>query len=169
MSTEKMKIMENLFERILILVKALEKNSQSAFAKKIGCQQSTFNGYLNEQGQTKIRKVLLDAILTTYPQISREWLYFGEGEMLRGQNAGVAPLRVAVPPLLPAVAPTPDDGDLAQRLLDAYAQNARLAEELVRANEERRRLQELLGLDKEAGAAHMPTSALGARPDAGRD
>lgn len=154
--------MENLFERILILVKALEKNSQSAFAKKIGCQQSTFNGYLNEQGQTKIRKVLLDAILTTYPQISREWLYFGEGEMLRAQNAGVPPLRAAVPPLR-AAQPAPDEGDLAQRLLDAFAQNARLAEELVRVNEERRRLQELLELDKEARAVHMPTSAPGER------
>ena len=158
-----MNIMKNLFERILILVKVLEKNSQSAFAKKIGCQQSTFNGYLNEQGQTKIRKVLLDAILTTYPQVSREWLYFGEGEMLKGQTVGVPPLRAAVPHMRAAVAPAPDDGNLAQKLLDAYAQNARLAEELVRVNEERRKLMELLPLDKRTEDAPMPTSVPGGR------
>lgn len=73
--------MKKIFERILKLVESLEDNSQTAFAKKIGCQQSTFNGYMNEEGQRKIRLILLEDILKVYPQISREWLYFGGGEI----------------------------------------------------------------------------------------
>lgn len=149
-----------LYER----VKGVAKNffgSDTGLAKALGIPQSTFSAWLNEKREDNLWPHLA-AITIICPQVSREWLYFGEGEMLKPQTAGVPPLRVAVPPMRPAVAPTPDDGDLAQKLLEAYAQNARLAEELVRANEERRRLQELLGLDKDAGAAHMPTSAPGA-------
>lgn len=148
-----------LFERMRLLA---EKKgvSLSKLAEYINVYPQKFNQWLNEKSQKNLWEHL-PKILEKLPDVRPEWLYFGEGEMLKGQAAGVAPLRAAVPPLRPAVAPAPDDGDLAQRLLDAYAQNARLADELVRANEERRRLQELLGLDKDAGAAHMPTSAPG--------
>lgn len=37
---------------------------------------------MNFDGQQKIRKTLLDKILVVYPQLSRDWLFFGEGEML---------------------------------------------------------------------------------------
>ncbi|MBQ3060098.1 MAG: hypothetical protein IJD16_07280 [Desulfovibrio sp.] len=73
--------MKNLFNRILQLIEKVEKNSQTAFAKKIGWQQSTFNGYLNEEGQRKIRLTLIMDILRTYPTVSRDWLLWGEGEM----------------------------------------------------------------------------------------
>ena len=83
--------MEKLFERIRKLVDFFEKNNQTAFAKKIGCQQSTFNGYLNEEGQKRIRVTLLDDILRAYPQVSRYWLYFGEGKMLAEPGATAIP------------------------------------------------------------------------------
>ena len=83
--------MEKLFERIRKLVDFFEKSNQTAFAKKIGCQQSTFNGYLNEEGQKRIRVTLLDDILRAYPQVSRCWLYFGEGKMLAEQGATAIP------------------------------------------------------------------------------
>lgn len=154
-----------LFERMRLLA---EKKgvSLSKLAEYINVYPQKFNQWLNEKSQKNLWEHL-PKILEKLPDVRPEWLYFGEGEMLKEQTPGVPPLRVAVPPMRAAVAPAPDDGDLAQRLLDAYAQNARLAEELVRANEERRRLQELLGLDKDAGAAHMPTSAPGAMSDAG--
>ncbi len=77
-----------LFQRLLQLVELLSENSQSRFAKSIGLSQQTFNNYLNPEGQQKIRKTLLDAILSVYPQINRNWLYFGEGDMLdSGHNS----------------------------------------------------------------------------------
>lgn len=77
-----------LFQRLLQLVELLAENSQSRFAKSIGLSQQTFNNYLNSEGQQKIRKTLLDTILSVYPQINRNWLYFGEGEMFTSKNSG---------------------------------------------------------------------------------
>lgn len=70
-----------LFQRILQLVEVLTENSQARFARSIGISQQTFNNYLNLEGQQKIRKTLLDTILSVYPKISRNWLFFGEGEI----------------------------------------------------------------------------------------
>lgn len=77
-----------LFQRLLQLVELLAENSQSRFAKSVGLSQQTFNNYLNSEGQQKIRKTLLDTILSVYPQINRNWLYFGEGEMFTSENSG---------------------------------------------------------------------------------
>lgn len=76
-----------LFQRLLQLVEFLTDNSQSRFAKSVGLSQQTFNNYLNSDGQQKIRKTLLDTILSVYPQINRNWLYFGEGEMFASENS----------------------------------------------------------------------------------
>ena len=74
-----------LFQRLLHIVELFENNSQTQFAKRIGLSQQTCNNYLKFEGQQKIRKALLDKILTVYPQVNRDWLFFGEGEML-GQD-----------------------------------------------------------------------------------
>ena len=70
--------MKQLFERLLFLIKHFENNSQSQFAKKIGCPQTTFNGYLNSEGQEKIKFSLLEKVLFAYPSVSKEWLFFGQ-------------------------------------------------------------------------------------------
>lgn len=70
-----------LYERILKLVSVISGNSQTKFAKSLGLAQTTFIGYLSENGQEKIRVSLLERILRTYPQVSRAWLFLGEGEM----------------------------------------------------------------------------------------
>lgn len=77
-----------LFQRLLQLVELLAENSQSRFAKSIGLSQQTFNNYLNPEGQQKIRKTLLDTILSVYPQINRKWLFFGEGQMFVSEKSG---------------------------------------------------------------------------------
>lgn len=156
----------HLYERIRLLAQEKEL-SLSKIAEFIDVYPQKFNQWLNEKSQKNLWEHL-PKILDKLPDVRPEWLYIGEGEMLREQNAGVPPLLAPALPLRPAVAPAPDDGDLAHKLLDAYAQNARLAEELVRANEERRRLQELLELAKDAGAAPMPLSVPGERPDTHR-
>lgn len=73
-----------LFERVKMLAKAKEK-SANALAKKLNIAQTTFNGYLKESRQNNLWEIL-PKILELYPDVSRDWLYFGEGEMLLGEE-----------------------------------------------------------------------------------
>lgn len=102
--------MEYLFKRILKAIELLEKNNQTKFAEKIGCKQSTFNNYLSPEDQAKIRLTLLEDILTAYPELSRYWLYFNEGPMLREETAPPALTAKNKKKLL--------TGDLLQTVLD---------------------------------------------------
>lgn len=70
----------HLFER----VKKIAKNfagSDTALAKKLGYKQQTFFGYLNEKRQDNLWPIL-PRILELFPELNRDWLYFGEGAML---------------------------------------------------------------------------------------
>lgn len=69
-----------LFERINAIAEQIA-GSQARLAKAVRIPQGTLNGYLSEEGQRKIRLELLMSILVAYPQINRDWLYFGEGDM----------------------------------------------------------------------------------------
>lgn len=71
-----------LFERLNHIAELLENNSQAQLARRVDLLPQTLNNYMNFDGQQKIRKTLLDKILVVYPQLSRDWLFFGEGEML---------------------------------------------------------------------------------------
>ena len=55
--------------------------------------QRTFQGYLNDKRQDNLWPIL-PKILELFPRISRQWLYFGEGPMLIGQDV---PLDQPVP------------------------------------------------------------------------
>ncbi len=58
--------------------------SETKLAQQLGIQQRTLNGYLNESREENLFPSL-SRILELYPQINRDWLYFGEGEMLLSQ------------------------------------------------------------------------------------
>lgn len=75
-----------LYERLLKIVSVISGGSQTKFAKSLGMAQTTFLGYLSATGQSKIRVSFLEQVLNAYPQIRREWLYFGEGEMLHSDE-----------------------------------------------------------------------------------
>lgn len=75
----------HLFERLNEIAEKIS-GSQTKMAKDLGIPQGTFNGYLNADGQTKIRMTLMEKILAIYPNVSREWLYFGEGDMLKSEQ-----------------------------------------------------------------------------------
>lgn len=72
-----------IFERIGEIIKYFANNSQAQFARSLGVLPTTFNGYMNEEGQERIRFSLLKKILEIYPDVSREWLLFGDGKMLK--------------------------------------------------------------------------------------
>lgn len=81
-----------LFERINAIAEQIA-GSQARLAKAVRIPQGTLNGYLSEEGQRKIRLELLMSILVAYPQINRDWLCFGEGDML-GQEGETPPTGV---------------------------------------------------------------------------
>lgn len=65
------------------------KDRLISFIKSLGIGQAKFekncnlsNGYVNStKGNISIQK--LDSILQTYPELNRDWLLYGEGEMLK--------------------------------------------------------------------------------------
>ena len=69
-----------LFERVRIISTKVAR-SQTELANRLNLSVSTFSGYLNEKRQDNLWP-LLPKILGAYPKIRRDWLYFGEGEML---------------------------------------------------------------------------------------
>lgn len=78
---ERYYIME-LYQRVKRISKELA-GSETKMATLLGIQQRTFNGYLSPDRQDNLL-ALLPRILQEYPQISREWLYFDEGDMYGG-------------------------------------------------------------------------------------
>lgn len=69
-----------LFERIEKLALVLAGN-KTKLAKILGIPQGTFTPYFSLESQEKFLR-LLPKILDNFPEVSRDWLYFGEGEMV---------------------------------------------------------------------------------------
>ena len=75
-----------LFERIAKIAREIA-GSQVRLAEKISVNPRTFQGYVQANRQDNLWPLLPD-ILRAYPQLSREWLYFDEGEMINGADGG---------------------------------------------------------------------------------
>ena len=73
-----------LFERIRFFSKS-QKIPLARLAEHIGVSPQTFNTWFAEKSQRNLWEHL-QKILDLYPEISREWLYFGEGPMLRDNS-----------------------------------------------------------------------------------
>lgn len=77
-----------LFQRVALAADELE-GSRAKMARTMGAvlkiHPRTFEGYFCEEREKNLWPILPD-ILKQYPQISREWLYFGEGPMLKTQS-----------------------------------------------------------------------------------
>lgn len=119
-----------LFNRIKEISKHFT-GSDKALAEKLGFKQATFSGYLNEKRQDNLWP-LLPRILSLFPSLSREWLYFDEGPMLKSD--------VENPPSGSAM-PTPDP-PLDERVPHLENEIAELTLELRGALKEIRRLNE---------------------------
>lgn len=74
----------DLFQRVRKLSFEVA-GSQSKLAQMLGLSQPTFNGYLNETRQNNLWP-LLPKILEFFPQVRRDWLYFGEEPMLHNAS-----------------------------------------------------------------------------------
>ena len=63
----------------------LDSKLFDGLARVIGVNELTFKGYCSESREGNLWP-LLPAILAAFPEISREWLYFNEGEMLQSDE-----------------------------------------------------------------------------------
>ncbi len=83
-----------VFERVTEVLKA-KKLARYQLAEMVGAKQNTFNRYFDLENQDKLTPYLWK-ILELFPDISRDWLFFGEGEMTagspEGDNAAVTPV-----------------------------------------------------------------------------
>lgn len=77
-----------LYERVLKLAENVA-GSQTKMANALKLKPRTFSAYLNEDRQDNLWP-LLPAILEAYHQVSRNWLYFDEGETLNGEQPAAA-------------------------------------------------------------------------------
>ena len=73
-----------LFKRIRFFSKS-QKIPLARLAEHIGVSPQTFNTWFAEKSQRNLWEHL-QKILDLYPELSREWLYFGEGPMLRDNS-----------------------------------------------------------------------------------
>lgn len=71
-----------LFKRVKKVASEIA-GSEVKMATALGIHPRTLNGYLKESREDNLWPIL-PAILQEYPQVSREWLYFDEGEMYGG-------------------------------------------------------------------------------------
>lgn len=78
-----------LYQRVRTIAKEVA-GSETKLAPLIGVHQRTFNGYLKESREHNLWP-LLPKILEVFPQVSREWLYFSEGEMLKSEGVQAQP------------------------------------------------------------------------------
>ncbi|MDR2935312.1 MAG: hypothetical protein LBV70_05490 [Candidatus Adiutrix sp.] len=77
-----------LYERIDEFIRRMAK-SRAALAKQLDIRQTTFNSWFSRGRQNNLWPVLF-RIQEIYPHISRDWLFFGEGEMTKSETEGLS-------------------------------------------------------------------------------
>lgn len=85
-----------LFQRVR-LVSEKFAGSQANLGRELGLHERTFQNYLKEDRQDNLWP-WLGKICEIYPQIRREWLWWGEGEMLKSDPPANEAAPVAPPP-----------------------------------------------------------------------
>jgi len=75
-----------LYERVDALIRRFAK-SRTNMALQLKIKQTTFNSWFSRDRQEHLLPIL-GKILELYPHISRDWLFFGEGEMLKSEMEG---------------------------------------------------------------------------------
>lgn len=74
----------NITQRIVEIKTKLCNNNNKNFAQKLNCTEQYASNICN--GQKSTGKKLLEKILAAFPDVSRSWLYFGEGNMMKSDG-----------------------------------------------------------------------------------
>lgn len=81
---------EDLLRERIQKVIHYEGISQKAFAESLGRQPSNISQILT--GERGVPKALVSEIIKAYPHIRKDWLTFGEGTMVDGEDDHVLPI-----------------------------------------------------------------------------
>ncbi len=73
-----------LYERVLYLLE-INHLKRSWLAGKLGVKKNTFNSWFNLEKQDSLLPYFY-ALLDIFPGTSREWLFFGEGDLNGGKS-----------------------------------------------------------------------------------
>ena len=75
-----------LYERVDEVIRIIA-SSRTRLARRLNIKQKTFNCWFSRDRQDYLLPALF-RILELYPHISRDWLFFGEGEMVKPEMDG---------------------------------------------------------------------------------
>jgi hypothetical protein len=78
-----------LYERIDAVIEKMA-SSRTRLAKQLNIKQTTFNSWFSAKRQDFLWPYLFK-IMEFYPHLSREWLFFDEGAMLKSNNHEYGP------------------------------------------------------------------------------
>lgn len=73
----------NESQRIDYLIKLLAGNNARVFANMTGIRTDSLSRIRNGKGKPSL---YFEKILAAYPEVERDWLYYGKGEALRGEK-----------------------------------------------------------------------------------
>lgn len=73
----------NESQRIDYLIKLLAGNNARVFASVSGIRTDSLSRARNGKGRPSL---YFEKILSAYPEVEREWLYYGTGEVLKGDR-----------------------------------------------------------------------------------
>ena len=104
---------DSILERLKSVI-ATKSNSPNDFSKKIGIAPTTFNNQLKSPRGISVDVILLT--LSSFPEVSAEWLLRGKGEMILSDN---------LPPIL---------GDESENDLDTHAMLAQAKKDIDSLN-----------------------------------
>ncbi|MDR2935626.1 MAG: hypothetical protein LBV70_07120 [Candidatus Adiutrix sp.] len=75
-----------LYERVDEVIRRMAK-SRTNLARQLRIKQTTFNSWFSGDRQHHLWPILF-RILELYPYVSREWLFFNEGPILKSETEG---------------------------------------------------------------------------------
>ncbi|WP_319760335.1 hypothetical protein [Maridesulfovibrio sp.] len=108
-----------LFERINQVIETFYDGKSSHLAAAVRVPANTFNRQISKNNQQKISLHLLFQILEKTPEVCRDWLFFGEGGMLKSQTESLKSPEQSEPEQTSEAHPAPPEvsDPISQRIL----------------------------------------------------
>lgn len=114
---------EIVLQRVIDLIRLKCKGNSTAFAKEIGIPQGTISNYVLGKRALNLETVL--AILTSFGDISAEWLLRGEGDITKTDYQEETPIINTE-----MLNMTLTINSLSKKVNELYEENQRLKEQL---------------------------------------